>query len=50
MQDAIVTRLATQLKTQLIAAEARRGEQAPHPNSMDLYFQGMAYIPQGMDT
>ena len=37
MQDEIVSRLANQLGRQLFAAEARRAEQAPHPNSMDLY-------------
>ena len=42
MQDEIVARLANQLGAQLIAAEARRAERAPHPDSMDLYFQGMA--------
>jgi TolB-like protein len=36
MQDEIVARLANQLGTQLIAAEARRAEQAPHPDSVDL--------------
>jgi TolB-like protein len=45
VQDEIVARLASQLGTQLIAAEARRAEQAPHPASMDLYFQGMACVP-----
>ena len=49
MQDEIVARLASQLGTQLIAAEARRAEQAPHPDSMDLYFQGMACAEQGTD-
>jgi len=39
MQDEIVARLANQLGTQLIAAEARRAEKAPHPDSMDLYFK-----------
>ena len=48
MQDEIVARLANQLGTQLIAAEARRAEQAPHPNSMDLYFQGMACANKGL--
>ena len=48
MQDEIVARLARQLGTQLIAAEARRTEQAPHPNSMDLYFQGMACVNKGL--
>ena len=47
MQDEIVGRLANQLGTQLIAAEARRAERAPNPNSMDLYFQGMAWVNKG---
>ena len=40
MQDEIVARLANALNTQLVAAEARRAERAPNPDSMDLYFQG----------
>ncbi len=40
MQDEIVARLANALNTQLVAAEAQRAEQAPNPDSMDLYFQG----------
>jgi TolB-like protein/Flp pilus assembly protein TadD len=48
MQDEIVARLAHQLGRQLIAAEARRAEQAPHPDSMDLYFQGMACANKGL--
>ena len=40
MQDEIVARLAGALNAQLVAAEARRAEQAPNPDSMDLYFQG----------
>jgi TolB-like protein/tetratricopeptide (TPR) repeat protein len=47
MQDEIVARLANQLGTELVAAEARRAEQAPSPNSMDLYFQGMLYANSG---
>jgi TolB-like protein/class 3 adenylate cyclase len=47
MQDEIVARLAGQLGTQLIAAEARRAERAAHADSMDLYFQGMAWIYKG---
>jgi TolB-like protein/class 3 adenylate cyclase len=47
MQDEIVARLAAALNAQLIAAEARRAEQAPNPDSMDLYFQGMACINKG---
>ncbi len=42
MQDEIVARLANQLGTQLIAAEARRSQKNPNLDSMDLYFQGMA--------
>ena len=48
MQDEIVARLAGQLGTQLITAEARRAERVPNPNSLDLYFQGMACAAKGM--
>ena len=48
MQDEIVARLAGQLGTQLITAEARRSEWAANPNSLDLYFQGMACAAKGM--
>src|SRR5271165_5198592 len=44
MQDEIVARLAAALNAQLAAAEARRSEQAPTPDSMDLYFQGLAWF------
>ena len=44
MQDEIVARLAGALNAQLVAAEARRAEQAPKPNSMDFYFQGLAWF------
>ena len=47
MQDEIVARLAGALNAQLVAAEARRAEQAPNPDSMDLYFQGMAWLNKG---
>ena len=47
MQDEIVARLAGALNAQLVAAEARRAEQAPNPNSMDLYFQGLASLNKG---
>jgi TolB-like protein len=47
MQDEIVARLANSLNTQLITAEARRSERAPRPDSMDHYFQGMAWINKG---
>ena len=48
MQDEIVARLASQLGTQLIEAEARRAQRAPLPDSMDLYFQGRASVNKGM--
>ena len=48
MQDEIVGRLASALKRSLIAAEARRAEQAPNPDSMDHYFQGLAWLNRGM--
>lgn len=47
MQDEIVSRLANMLNTQLIEAEARRAERSLHPNSMDLYFQGIAWFNKG---
>jgi len=49
MQDEILARLAAQLGTQLIAAEARRAELSPTPDSMDLYFQGMAWADKGVN-
>ena len=50
MQDEIVARLANTLDAQLLSAEARRAEQAPNPNSMDLYFQGRAWLNKGLLT
>jgi TolB-like protein/class 3 adenylate cyclase/Tfp pilus assembly protein PilF len=47
MQDEIVARLAGALNAQLAAAEARRAEKAPTPDSMDLYFQGLAWFNKG---
>ena len=49
MQDEIVARLANQLGTELISAEARRAQQAPNPDSMDLYFQGLASLNKGIN-
>jgi TolB-like protein/class 3 adenylate cyclase len=48
MQDEIVARLAGTLNAQLVAAEARRAEQTPTPDSMDLHFQGLACLNKGM--
>jgi TolB-like protein/class 3 adenylate cyclase len=47
MQDEIVARLANQLRVELIAAEARRAEQAPNTDSIDLVFQGWAVLIRG---
>jgi TolB-like protein/class 3 adenylate cyclase len=48
MQDEIVARLAGALNAQLVAAEARRAEKVPNPDSMDLYFQGSAWFNKGV--
>ena len=47
MQDEIVARLAGALNTELFVAEARRAEKVPNPDSMDLYFQGLACFNKG---
>jgi adenylate cyclase len=47
MQDEIVASLASQLGAELITNEARRAERTPNPDSMDLYFQGMAWFNKG---
>jgi TolB-like protein/DNA-binding SARP family transcriptional activator/Flp pilus assembly protein TadD len=47
MQDEIVARLANALNTELVASEARRGERAPDPDAIDLYFQGKAWLNKG---
>ena len=47
MQDEIVSRLANTLDARLTEEEARRSERSPHPNSMDLYFQGKALMYKG---
>lgn len=48
MQDEIVSRLANTLNAELIDAEARRAELSPHPDAMDLYFQGKAFLNKGL--
>ncbi|RZN00646.1 adenylate/guanylate cyclase domain-containing protein [Bradyrhizobium genosp. SA-3] len=48
MQDEIVSRLANTLDAQLTEAEARRAEHSLHPNTMDLFFQGRAWMNRGM--
>jgi TolB-like protein len=48
MQDEIVARIANTLNAQLVAAEARRAERAPAPDSLDLYFQGEAWVNRGV--
>jgi TolB-like protein/class 3 adenylate cyclase len=42
MQDEIVARLAAQLQTELIVAEARRAERAVVPDAIDLVYRGWA--------
>ena len=48
MQDEIVSRLANALDAELIAAEARRAERSPHPDAMDLVFQGSSWQNKGL--
>jgi TolB-like protein len=48
MQDEIVSRLARALDCELIAAEARRAERSPHPDVMDLVFQGRSWFNKGL--
>src|SRR5580692_3290549 len=48
MQDEIVARVAGALNAPLIAAEAQRAERSAEPASMDLYFQGMAWVNKGL--
>jgi TolB-like protein/class 3 adenylate cyclase/Flp pilus assembly protein TadD len=47
LQDKLVAALASQLNAELISNEARRAEHAPSPDSMDLYFQGVASLNKG---
>ena len=47
MQDEIVARLARQLGTQLIGAEARRAERAPNPEFRGSLFPGHGVAEQG---
>jgi TolB-like protein len=48
MQDEVVSRLANTLNAELITAEARRAQRSPHPDAMDLYFQGWASVNRGV--
>jgi TolB-like protein/class 3 adenylate cyclase/Flp pilus assembly protein TadD len=48
MQDEIVSRLANALDAELVAAEARRAERSPHPDAMDLVFQGSSWLNKGL--
>jgi TolB-like protein/class 3 adenylate cyclase/Flp pilus assembly protein TadD len=47
MQDEIVSRLTNALGRELVSAEARRAERSPDPDSMDLYFLGLAAYNRG---
>jgi tetratricopeptide (TPR) repeat protein len=48
IQDEIVSRLANTLGSELIEAEAQRASRSPHPDAMELYFQGRACWNKGM--
>ena len=47
VQDEIVAHLANALNAQLVAAEARRAERTPNPDSMDLRFQAFSWLYNG---
>ncbi len=47
MQDEIVSRLANQLRGELIEVEAQRAEREPEPDSIDYYFRGVAAFNKG---
>jgi TolB-like protein/class 3 adenylate cyclase/Tfp pilus assembly protein PilF len=48
MQDEIVARLASQLDTELLVAEASHAERAVNPDAMDLFFRGWAALNSGV--
>ena len=48
MQDEIVARVANALNFPLMAAEANRAERSAEPASIELYFQGMAWVNKGL--
>ena len=48
MQDEIVARVANALHFPLMAAEADRAERCAEPKSIELYFQGMAWVNKGL--
>jgi TolB-like protein/class 3 adenylate cyclase len=47
MQDEIVSRLANQLRPELMTAEAQRAEREANPDSVDLYLQGVQWFNKG---
>jgi len=49
MQDQIVASLGGQLRTVLIADQAQRAQRASNPDSMDLFFQGQAWLNKGLN-
>ena len=48
MQDEIVAHLADTLNAHVVADKAGRAERGQNPNSMDLYFQGLASYDKGV--
>ena len=48
MQDEIVARVANALHFPLMAAESDRAERSAEPKSIELYFQGMAWVNKGL--
>lgn len=50
MQDEIVARLANTVNAQLIEAEARRAENTPNPDAIDLIFRGRHSFNEGLTS
>jgi len=50
MQDEVSARIAAALNAELVEAEARRAERSPHPDALDLYFQGRHYLNRGLTS
>jgi len=48
MQDEIVSRIANELKTEIVSVEARRAERTANPDSLDLCFRGFNWVNRGI--
>src|SRR5271165_6885157 len=48
MQDEIVSRIANELKTEIVSVEARRASRTANPDALDLWFRGFDWINRGV--